>query len=832
MLKNVSPGLIENVKDLKIALNELTVHDLSVYSMVELYYKVAHKLNEVINELSRFEGVLSDEVIKQNEKLIYLLGEGLEIEVVKEIDNLIKKGFFEELINEKIFSDLNNKIDTFKSEIDSQLAHKTNKSETQNIQQQINNLVLESGGDSNLEVVQARGEFNTLNDRLNDINETTIKNISTNLINTSKFMYVGTNGSTHEKINDITYKVSCVADWGGTFNHAIKASYGRTYMVICKVKASDSSSVGKNCWLTFYQYNNGGINLGGVSAPSHEYYRNTVSLNSDYMPLYYAVTTNNENITRLDIGISSASGVSFTMTEPIILDITGLSDDEIKNIDFPQYGYWANYIDNFVSAKYSLKSKVALGLSEEYKNSIIQMSVEKATMETMPFLNETYKLNWTTKGFKAEETLSWWIENKSKNLFPNSTYLYIVKWHGKNQDTFFRCNELRDGKWHDTLTVTNQYASNNDVKVMAWIFNTDDVITSPNLCCMINNPTLIEDLNLNVELYKISNVDYINTKFAVDVANTYLKGNVINDYDFSNKIKWNEEEEEVIVPSNKWYGKNALVIGDSITASGQWQKKLNEDLGMNVTTHAKGGIGIIAMVDGDKGLGGDYDNETNASGTIYPLNADKVKDKDLIVVLPAYNERAREYGQIGDLYPSQTTIIGMIQYQINRIYEELTKANNLNCKVLIATPHCAGKYNYVDADGYDEYPSNSGRTMQTLSNKIKEIANYNNIPVCDLWNNSGINKFTWSIYGAQANAVNENYTKYELNAQGEVIGEAPLRYVKGKSYYQLRNGQVVLEEYTGVSPYPFNGDQLHCSTKGYARIGECIVGSIIKSYGY
>ena len=91
MLKNVSPGLIENVKDLKIALNELTVHDLSVYSMVELYYKVAHKLNEVINELSRFEGVLSDEVIKQNEKLIYLLGEGLEIEVVKEIDNLIKK---------------------------------------------------------------------------------------------------------------------------------------------------------------------------------------------------------------------------------------------------------------------------------------------------------------------------------------------------------------------------------------------------------------------------------------------------------------------------------------------------------------------------------------------------------------------------------------------------------------------------------------------------------------------------------------------------------------------------------------------------------------------
>ena len=59
-----------------------------------------------------------------------------------------------------------------------------------------------------------------------------------------------------------------------------------------------------------------------------------------------------------------------------------------------------------------------------------------------------------------------------------------------------------------------------------------------------------------------------------------------------------------------------------------------------------------------------------------------------------------------------------------------------------------------------------------------------------------------------------------------------MRYVKGNSYYQLRNGRVVLEEYTGVAPYPFVGDQLHCSSLGYARIGECIVGSIIKSYGY
>lgn len=72
--------------------------------------------------------------------------------------------------------------------------------------------------------------------------------------------------------------------------------------------------------------------------------------------------------------------------------------------------------------------------------------------------------------------------------------------------------------------------------------------------------------------------------------------------------------------NNSWYGKNVLVIGDSITAAQKWQKKLNTLLEMNVTTHAKGGVGTVAMVDGDKGLGGDYDNETSAGGVLKPLS--------------------------------------------------------------------------------------------------------------------------------------------------------------------------------------------------------------------
>lgn len=116
----VSKELIQNVKDLKTSLNEISVYDLDVYTSMELYYKIANKLNEVIKELSRFEGVVSDEVIKQNEKLQYLLGEGLKTEVIKKIDQMVTDGTMDTIINHKIFNDLNTKIDTFKQEVSEQ----------------------------------------------------------------------------------------------------------------------------------------------------------------------------------------------------------------------------------------------------------------------------------------------------------------------------------------------------------------------------------------------------------------------------------------------------------------------------------------------------------------------------------------------------------------------------------------------------------------------------------------------------------------------------------------------------------------------------------------
>ena len=116
--------LIQNVEDLKVHLNEVSVYDLDVHTSLDLYYTIAKKFNVVIKELSRFEGVISDEVIKQNEKLIYLLGEGLNTEVVKKINQMIADGTMDTIINHNVFNSLNNKIEDYKDELNSQIKDK------------------------------------------------------------------------------------------------------------------------------------------------------------------------------------------------------------------------------------------------------------------------------------------------------------------------------------------------------------------------------------------------------------------------------------------------------------------------------------------------------------------------------------------------------------------------------------------------------------------------------------------------------------------------------------------------------------------------------------
>lgn len=290
-----------------------------------------------------------------------------------------------------------------------------------------------------------------------------------------------------------------------------------------------------------------------------------------------------------------------------------------------------------------------------------------------------------------------------------------------------------------------------------------------------------------------------------------------------------------------WKDKKVLFIGDSLTARRVYPETVKEILGIETFYHCKGGIGLVAMVDGDKGLGGEYDNYTDASGVLRPLSAEDVADKDLIVLFGGYNCRHTAIGQVGDRYAvngGDKTIAGMMQYCIDRIYEELGKANNLTCKLLIVTVDCSGKYPWVDVDGFGEVGGRgSGKSLENMAKIQVEVAKRNAIPVCDLFNTSGINPHTWGVFSFESDPVNKSYSPYLLDENGYPVSDKRIRYVKGESYYQWRDGKVVLEEYEGITqyrhpaPYPYNGDQVHKSPEGYKRIGEVIAGAIISAYG-
>ena len=275
-----------------------------------------------------------------------------------------------------------------------------------------------------------------------------------------------------------------------------------------------------------------------------------------------------------------------------------------------------------------------------------------------------------------------------------------------------------------------------------------------------------------------------------------------------------------------WQNKNILFIGDSQTARHVYPEVVKEILGANVFYHCKGGAGFVQMVEG---------SPADSAGYLAPLTAETVRGMDLIVIYGGYNHRNVEIGRPGDVYDPETkygnTVAGKMQYLINSVYDRLEEADNLGCRLLLVTVSCAGKYPWVNKDGYTEYYPESGMSLQNMAKMQNELGEYNSIPVCDLFRTLGSNRRTWGYFGASKDAVNPNFARYPLNEKGEQIGDTPIVYEQGKSYYQLRDGKVVLEKYEGMPRFPYNGDQLHKSSEGYRRIGEVIAGSIISSYG-
>ena len=550
--------------------------------------------------------------------------------------------------------------------------------------------------------------------------------------------------------------------------------------------------------------------------------------------------------------LTNTNGATLRLTQTIY-NVTELTEEEINSID------WNNPISSIqlmsdiaekaksLDSNYeeSLKSNIIEMIHEPIKETVIDtIGKNRLLIPPNKEVITTYMKNGvdTSSIVKNDNTIEFTTNSTFGTLgfsisnIVNNKYLAIsevsnlgdkkcsVSLMSAYANSELSLTVISNGDYYDTFSL--EIGESKKV-ITKFISNKADisniglcVFSSKNGATLRLTQTIYNVTELTEE--EINSIDW-NNPTSIFVSDIAKRAEYADDISAEKKIE---------LLSNKWYGKTILSIGDSLSAAKQWQLVLETKLGVTVKHHSKGGMGLIQMVDGDKGLGGDYDNTTDANGELKPLSIEDVTGVDLIIFFGGYNNRGTADGELGDVYnpDDQTgkTIAGMTQYCINRIYEVLKQANNLTCKILIVTPHCAGKYDYIDVDGYEEFPSGSGCTMETLSDTIKLVGNYNSIKVLDLWHNSGINKFTWNVYANKTTPDNTTYTKYELNSSGEIVGTTPLRYVKGNSYYQIRDGVVTLEQYTGSAPYPYNNDQLHLNnTEGYPHIGEIITNEVL-----
>ena len=506
-------------------------------------------------------------------------------------------------------------------------------------------------------------------------------------------------------------------------------------------------------------------------------------------------------------------GAKVKVKDYILLDISNISNDVIYNIDFTKYmtdGYFEN-IKNVGVAKLSEKSV-------DSDHSIMSDIAEKAIItdvicdELLPITSDVVGGFACTIDSVIDGTITATSESTYGAPYINyETILgnrYLVVWKG---DAFKEISFIKTtGSGWDTYPSKSV-----DIDGVTHYYS---VITPLESSLMTR--IYFNNINTATKSFTPVVITYVPASSVAD--DTYVTLAVTRkSYDIAVELARLNGNMSTI--TGAWVGKKVLFLGDSLTAAHKYQETVKSMLGVEVFNHCLGGAGIVDIIDG------------NANGSIMAINSNTVAGKDLIVLYVGYNNRSADVGKVGDLYTKDgkgsNNIAGYMQYAINRIYECLKEANNLTCKVMVVTLDCAGRYDYIDADGYEEYPSGSGRTMETIANIQKAVAEYNSLPCCDLWHNSCINRFTWNVYGASDSPVNEMYSPYQLDSTGEAISSERIRYVKGTSYYQIRGGEVVLEEYTGNAPYPYNGDQLHKSAEGYRQIGECIVGTIVKAFG-
>ena len=172
---------------------------------------------------------------------------------------------------------------------------------------------------------------------------------------------------------------------------------------------------------------------------------------------------------------------------------------------------------------------------------------------------------------------------------------------------------------------------------------------------------------------------------------------------------------------NFWEGKIGDSLGDSLTGQGFFQRYTS--MYFNLQKFANHGVG------GSKLSGEDVDSSRPSMWQDSRIN-DLRDDADFITILGGQNDGNVEIGEISKTNMNTNTYVGAYNTIIDKIY----KKYNGNIKIILCTPF------YVPAGG-----DNNERFIE-FDKAVIEIGRLHGLPVADFGGNCGANKYTKDLY--------------------------------------------------------------------------------------
>lgn len=114
---NIDVKKIKQIEDLAINLGVVSVYDLDTYSVLELVYMIAEKVNEIIKEMLRFETDITNNLVAIITRLEKLLTEELASGIVDQLTKWLDDGTLGDIINNTLFQEINNRLSACENNI-------------------------------------------------------------------------------------------------------------------------------------------------------------------------------------------------------------------------------------------------------------------------------------------------------------------------------------------------------------------------------------------------------------------------------------------------------------------------------------------------------------------------------------------------------------------------------------------------------------------------------------------------------------------------------------------------------------------------------------------